>query len=377
MTQASLFEFVLTREGERVFRNLDEDSSAYLSIACRWTNSLVKNYFDRIIKKYSQVLFAGNFISTIQKKSLKNLGASFKKLKEKIRSYQGLQVPIEIKEIIEEKKILTPEQVKKLKEFIQARDVLVVWEKLCFEIRVEEDFSQAYDSHDSVVNKAKGFSSWVEKNQFSGLYNLEVLDLSNKQLTEIPKEISLFCNLEVLCLRDNQLTQIPKELGNLVFLYHLDLHGNQLKSVPEELGQIGCVQIQDSFNKKRLDLSSNQLTEIPQELGNIENLRELFLGDNQLSEIPETLGNLCYLENLSLFKNRLTKIPKKLGDLESLIGLNVNNNRLTLVPKELGRLSELKWLYLKDNKLEKIPEELFQLHQKKLEELDLSGNPIE
>jgi Leucine-rich repeat (LRR) protein len=45
---------------------------------------------------------------------------------------------------------------------------------------------------------------------------LEVLYLTNNQLTELPKEIGHMTGLEVLNLTNNQLTELPKEIQNLL-----------------------------------------------------------------------------------------------------------------------------------------------------------------
>ena len=54
------------------------------------------------------------------------------------------------------------------------------------------------------------------------------------------------------------MTNVPAELGQLSELEQLDLSNNQLSDLPAEVGQL--------FNLSALDLSNNQLTSLPSEL---------------------------------------------------------------------------------------------------------------
>ena len=104
------------------------------------------------------------------------------------------------------------------------------------------------------------------------------LDLSDSQLTVLPKEIGTLTNLTTLYLYGNQLTELPQEIGQLVNLTTLDLYGNQLTSLPPEIGQL--------VNLTKLDLYDNKLTALPPEIGHLENLLTLDLGGNRLTSPP-------------------------------------------------------------------------------------------
>ena len=83
-------------------------------------------------------------------------------------------------------------------------------------------------------------------------------------------------NLQELNLADKQLSEIPTEIGNLTNLQSLYLSGNQLSEIPTEIGNL--------TNLQNLDLSGNQLTELPREIGNLTNLEYLYLYYNQLTD---------------------------------------------------------------------------------------------
>ena len=61
------------------------------------------------------------------------------------------------------------------------------------------------------------------------LVSLEILDLPNNNITEIPKELSELSNLKRLYLYRNNITEIPKELSKLTNLQILYLDSKEYK----------------------------------------------------------------------------------------------------------------------------------------------------
>ena len=117
---------------------------------------------------------------------------------------------------------------------------------------------------------------------------IERLYLSNKNLTQIPKEIGYLYNLRILKMDNNELTEVPRELKNLISLKELDLSSNKLTEVPRELGNIPHLEV--------LKLDDNKLVELPKELGNLYNLKILDLRYNNLKEIPKTIEKIPRLK---------------------------------------------------------------------------------
>jgi internalin A len=234
------------------------------------------------------------------------------------------------------------------------------------------------------------------------------LDLSGKELTELPAEIGKLTQLETLTLGKveqnkweqgngkrvpavitNQLTTLPQELASLENLQSLDLSGNPLTVIPESvlglqkltfltLARVNLSEIPDAIvqlsNLTTLDLSSNQLNKIPNAIAQLSNLTTLYLWSNQLSEIPNAIAQLSNLTGLYLSNNQISGIPDSIAQLLNLIKLNLSGNQLSKVPSAIAQLSNLTTLDLARNQLSEIPETIAQLSN--LTVLDLHSNQL-
>ncbi|MFM5998233.1 MAG: COR domain-containing protein, partial [Dolichospermum sp.] len=152
-----------------------------------------------------------------------------------------------------------------------------------------------------------------------------------------------------LDLSNNQLTRLPKAIAQLSNLRELDLSYNQLTTLPEAIAQLS--------NLSRLDLSNNQLTTLPEAIAQLSNLRELYLSDNQLTTLPEAIAQLSNLRELHLRNNQLTTLPEAIAQLSNLSELYLSDNQLTTLPEAIKQLSQLEKLDLRGNQLN-IPAEI-------------------
>jgi internalin A len=158
----------------------------------------------------------------------------------------------------------------------------------------------------------------IEKARRTGA---DILDLSDKKLTELPESLGALTQLQWLSLAGNQLTQLPESLGALTQLKYLGLSDNQLTQLPESLGAL--TQLQHLF------LAENQLTRLPNLLGALTQLQELDLSNNQLTQLPDSLGALTQLQELNLLRNQMTDLPKSLALLGKLRSLDLRANPLS------------------------------------------------
>lgn len=233
-------------------------------------------------------------------------------------------------------------------------------------------------------NQLSSLPDWLGE-----LSNLTSLYLRSNRLSSLPESLGKLSNLTQLDLSDNDLSLLPNSLGKLSNLTSLQLRSNQLSSLPDSIGKLSELtkldlrsnqisSLSDSLsqlgNLTRLDLSFNQLSSLPNSLNKLDSLTELNLSYNQLSLLPDSLGKLSNLTSLYLRSNQLSSLPDSLGQLSNLTALNLRSNQLLSLPESMGKLSKLTWLYLRFNQLSSLPDSLGELSN--LTSLELRSNQL-
>lgn len=128
------------------------------------------------------------------------------------------------------------------------------------------------------------------------IFNTEILNLFDKNISEIPQEINILSNLKILYLGFNNLENISKSLCKLPVLSVLYLNSNKIKKIPKEITNL--------TNLEKLVLIDNEIKEIPKEIYKLSKLKELWLSGNKIEEIPKeikkSLPDLYLTNNVSL-----------------------------------------------------------------------------
>jgi Protein tyrosine and serine/threonine kinase/Leucine rich repeat len=166
------------------------------------------------------------------------------------------------------------------------------------------------------------------------------LDLSCG-LTEFPPKIfDLADSLEILNLSDNALTDLPDDFPRLHKLRVIFCSNNRFTHVPEVLGR--CPQLtMVGFKANQIHtLSANALPPA---------LRWLILTDNQLTSLPDELGRCTQLQKLMLSGNRLTTLPASMSACTALELVRIASNQFRALPEWLLYLPKLSWLAYADN----------------------------
>ncbi|KAE8177464.1 leucine-rich repeat-containing protein kinase family protein [Photobacterium carnosum] len=163
----------------------------------------------------------------------------------------------------------------------------------------------------------------------------------SEQLTHFPKEIlTLASSLEVLDLTNNQLSHLPKSFSQLTNLRILFISNNNFTELPTILG--ACP------NLEMIGFKSNKITTVNAD-ALPKKLRWLILTDNKIAALPEALGDCIHLQKLALAGNALTALPLSMNKLVNLQLIRLSANALTVFPDQLLDLPKLAWIAFSGN----------------------------
>lgn len=153
---------------------------------------------------------------------------------------------------------------------------------------------------------------------------LEVLDLSDNQLSELPDTITQLKHLKILFFARNNFTKFPSILRKLPVLNMIGFKSNQIETVPE-----------NSFPPK---------------------LNWLILTDNKINKLPKSIGHCLELQKCALAGNLLEELPAEMGNCINLELIRVSANKLKVIPNWLFELPKLSWVAFGGNPIaHKIP----------------------
>ncbi|MFA0566946.1 leucine-rich repeat-containing protein kinase family protein [Vibrio gallaecicus] len=177
----------------------------------------------------------------------------------------------------------------------------------------------------------------LRSGQLKGITRLAL----SEELTEFPMEIlELSDTLEILDLSNNQLNDLPNELAQLTHLRILFASSNQFTHLPDVLGQLPVLEMV-GFKSNKIKYVSE--ASLPQKL------RWLILTDNEIEILPNSLGQRPRLQKLALAGNQIQELPSSMSALHNLELLRLSANQLTAFPELLLSLPKLAWLAFSGN----------------------------
>ncbi|WP_210543818.1 leucine-rich repeat-containing protein kinase family protein [Rhodoferax sp. PAMC 29310] len=146
---------------------------------------------------------------------------------------------------------------------------------------------------------------------------LEILDLSNNALTELPPDLHRLHRLRVIFCSNNHFTELPTVLGQCPGLTMIGFKANQIREVADAALPAAL---------RWLILTDNQLQALPASIGRCTQLQKLMLAGNQLRTLPLELALCTRLELLRIAANQLTEFPALLFKLPRLTWLAYAGN---------------------------------------------------
>lgn len=159
------------------------------------------------------------------------------------------------------------------------------------------------------------------------LQNLRSLELRNKNIEEVPREMILLKKLRYLDLSFNKIKNLPSYLSELISLDYLNISGNEISEIPEPFEKL--------INLTSLDLYLNSFKSLPFPISKMTLLERLDCSDNQIKEIPNWIENLKELEDFRITNNYLTNIPKQVLSLSKLRLLVASKNKFSFFQKKI------------------------------------------
>lgn len=142
--------------------------------------------------------------------------------------------------------------------------------------------------------------------------NLEILDLSHNNLSELPNNIIHLKKLKVIFLGNNNFTEFPKILSKLPLLTMIGFKSNQIHTIPE-----------------------NAFPPL---------LRWLILTNNNLKKLPKSIGNCKFLQKFPVAGNLIEELPREMANCQNLELLRISSNQLKTIPDWLFSLPKLSWI---------------------------------
>ncbi len=163
---------------------------------------------------------------------------------------------------------------------------------------------------------------------------LEVLNLSNNRLSDLPLDLGRLRRLRILFCSCNDFTELPAVLGECENLRMIGFKSNRIETVPESAFPTLL---------RWLILTDNHIRRLPASIGRCSALQKLMLSGNQLENLPEEMAACTNLELVRLAANRFQSLPGWLLSLPRLSWLAVSGNPCSSAPREGARIAAIDW----------------------------------
>lgn len=163
---------------------------------------------------------------------------------------------------------------------------------------------------------------------------LEILDLSNNKLSQLPENFSDLKKIKIAFFSDNNFTEFPTVLSGCESLTMIGFKSNKINHIPE-----------NSFPKhlQWLILTNNAIPYLPKSIGCCSKLQKVALAGNKLQSLPDEMANCHNIELLRISANQLSQFPEWLLSLPRLAWLACSGNPFCKINVIKDELPLIKW----------------------------------
>jgi len=168
---------------------------------------------------------------------------------------------------------------------------------------------------------------------------MKKIDLSRKNLDLFPSSVLIDDDVEIIDLSFNNISDIPTEITKLKKLKILFLTSNCFETIPKCLFETNIEMLSFKQNKiktinekslpislKWLMLTDNFIEKLPNDFGNLINIRKLACSGNQLCDLPSSIINCKELELIRFSNNKIKNMPTFIFDLPKLCYIGLGEN---------------------------------------------------
>lgn len=202
----------------------------------------------------------------------------------------------------------------------------------------EDDVAKDVASVMSLLKKRETIDSCLNNSVFSVINECihsqsPILDLREKNLTELPDLMRECKHVKVLMLNNNKIRELPEWFATtFAEAKEVYLAGNLLQTLANNWNKMQSLE--------KLDLSFNKLEFFPEAINQVsKTLQELSLNNNILMSVPSAIESLTKLTYLDLSNNQLMTLPDVLHKLPLLQEVKFDDN--AFLRSEQARVIEI------------------------------------
>ncbi|MFT2007973.1 leucine-rich repeat-containing protein kinase family protein [Pontibacter sp. 13R65] len=163
---------------------------------------------------------------------------------------------------------------------------------------------------------------------------LEMLDLSNNPLSQLPDNFKLLKNLKIAFFYNNKFEHFPPVLAECPKLEMIGFKENQISSIAEDAIPVDI---------RWLILTNNNIEQLPASIGKCHRLQKFMLAGNKLKALPEEMAQCRSIELLRIAANQIEVLPNWLFELPRLSWLAYSGNPCCQSELPANDLTQINW----------------------------------